>query len=181
VPGFPQAIEEATRLLELVESKGISEAAAREQAVKLLDTVEEARGFFVALLTGRSCLADEPSGWLLDALKERSEMADELLVKNLAMSSATRLTHTRKNDMEAAAGSALVASRSAKLIKTLRSQSLKAVLEELVQAVEAKLEESNSHGRDDASTNRFIAFLSRWSYDREQLETIKRESLAVLS
>jgi hypothetical protein len=140
--------------------------------------MDGARGFFVALLTGTSPIADEPPDWLIAAFFDREETAAELLVKNLAMSSATALSHRRSQDARAEEGSQLVARRSAHAIERFRSPVVKQYLGDLLAAVENRQSERTTASEAGAAVSLFHTFLSRWSYDSEQLQAIKSALLA---
>lgn len=127
-----------------------------EQLNELLSRQGSCRGFFVVLLTGESKLADQLPEYLLEALRKSSQVP-ELLVKNLVMSSTMELTHKRQGDLEKAAGSQLVAARSAAMISALKSDELRDKLIEMKSSIKL-------------GTGVFADFLRRWSYDQEQLQ-----------
>lgn len=122
----------------------------------LLASVPTCRAFFVVLLTGDSSISDAAPNWFLELMQD-SSIAQELLVKNLVMSSATRVSHLRHNDIKSAEGSALVAQRSQKLIHSLRSSEMKAHLLAM---------KSSLNSKDGI----FSDFASRCKYDPEQCD-----------
>ncbi|HEY9777304.1 MAG TPA: hypothetical protein V6C81_26310 [Planktothrix sp.] len=164
---FPQAIEKSNDLFNSTEHGQVTDEQAHDQAVQLLSNVEEARGFFVALLTGQSAIADAPPRWLIEAMREQINVVAELLAKNLVMSTATKLIHERKGDAAAAAGSQTVATRTAGIIKKLEAPGLQSALTQLSSAVDDRL------GEKDSPDSSWDAFLRKWGYDLEQLQAMK--------
>ena len=106
-------------------------------------------------------MADNPSEGVVNALKTSPEIVSELLVKNLAMSSAMSVTHRRNNDENMAKSSEKVAVRNGNLIKLtgleLSSQKLAALTQTII----------NNSGI-------YQAFLDKWEYDEEQKQTIQK-------
>jgi hypothetical protein len=96
------------------------------------------------------------------------EIVSELLVKNLAMSSAMVLTHRRRDDETMAKQSERVRERSRQLIASL---GLPEFAEKLAQLLVA------------AQTGEGIyqSFLDRWNYDPEQREAIAEAIAACAS
>ena len=85
----------------------------------------------------------------------------DLLVKNVAMSAAMKLTHLRNNDETAAAGSQTVNSRSLKLIQLLEMSEIQQELRDLESTIVK-------------GEGRYQEFLTKWGYDREQQKEIER-------
>jgi hypothetical protein len=169
--GFAQAIEKCGELLQSVEQGSMTKEQAGVEVSQLLSSMEEARGFFVALLTGTSDIADQPPDWLIDAFSARAEIVAELLAKNLAMSTATHLAHARKGDAAAATGSATVASRTHLIVERFDREPMHKALRGLGEAVDNRLSGDGTAGA--AGDSPWDAFLARWSYDQEQLQAIK--------
>ena len=129
------------------------------EIAELVQTQNGARGFFVSFLTGEWHLADAPSMAIIRALRSKPEAIAELLVKNLAMSTAMAITHQRAGNSEQAAGSTRVAKRTALLIE-------KVDLAE-VQIIVSQMQTSAISGQGE-----YVAFLEKWGYDAEQKEAI---------
>ena len=82
------------------------------------------RGFFVSYLTSEFAPADHPSQGVINALKATLNIVGELLVKNLAMSTAMVVAHKRNQDYENAAASQRVSRRTTNLIEQIQSDLL---------------------------------------------------------
>ena len=154
---FEEAIALTQSLLERLEQgreEGI-EAAVQ----KLTRTTPGARGFFVTYLTGDRHLADNPSQAVLRGLKSSPDIVAELLLKNLAMSSAMVVAHRRKSNEAMAKQSELVRERSGKLLQTLQFPSVPGLARELLNSART-------------GEGRYESFLGRWGYDAAQREAI---------
>jgi hypothetical protein len=95
----------------------------------------------------------------LNALKSSPEIISELLVKNLVMSSAMVIYHTRQNAPEMAEGSQRVRSRSLDLIKSLQLSSINSLVEQMRQSLTTK-------------EGDYQEFLQKWGYDEEQKQAM---------
>jgi hypothetical protein len=159
---FESAIEEAQSLLD---SGTLPEAEMIARTKTLLETEAGARGFFVVFLTGDSPLADQVPDWLLSLLATGPDLVAELLVKNLAMSTATALAHEAQGNREQADGSRQVAQRTTTILKALRHPPFGPVpvLERKTMAMFQTLKEEEGPYRN---------FLDRWGYDRNQRQAI---------
>lgn len=162
---FESAIEEAQNLLDTHAAGTLSEAEMIARTKALLETEAGARGFFVVFLTGDSSLADQPPDWLLSLLAQGPDLVAELLVKNLAMSTATALAHEAQGNPEQADGSRQVAQRTTAILKALRHPPFGPV-SALEQKTVAMLRTLNQeHGP-------YRSFLDRWGYDSNQRQAI---------
>ena len=117
--------------------------------------------FFVPYLTSDIALADNPSSGVIHGLKTAPEVVGELLVKNLAMSSAMAVTHRRNNDELNAQKSERVTRRTANLICSVNLDLVKEGLKKLQQTI--------ATGKGE-----YQDFLNRWGYDYEQQEIIQQ-------
>ena len=156
---FPNAIAETQDLLVKISAQQLSEQEITNVIANLVKTQPGARGFFVGYLTGDCPLADSPSSGVVAGLESAPGVVSDLLVKNVAMSTAMRLTHERNADTEAAGGSVKVTDRSIKLIELLQIPQLKQELDELASTIEQ-------------GKGKYQGFLTRWGYDQEQKQTI---------
>lgn len=156
---FPEAIEATQSLMNQIESGQINEAEIETKVTPLVKSKQGARGFFVAYLTSDLPLADNPSTGIISALKSAPHMVAELLVKNVAMSTAMAITHRRNHDEKTAKSSEIVACRSVNLIEKL---DLDLIREEL-----AKLQTTLAQGEGS-----YQGFLEKWGYDAKQKEMI---------
>ena len=165
---FSQAISVTQTLMEQIANQQLDESQVKEKITSIIKNKNGGRGFFVAYLTSDSTLADNPSEGVLNALKSSSSVICELLVKNLAMSSAMVIAHNRNNDMNSAQGSQQVCRRTTKLIQILES---KLIIDEL-----QKLQGNIQGEKGDYQT-----FLKRWNYDAEQQQAIQNAIFNVLN
>lgn len=159
---FPEAIEATQSIMSQIASGQISEAEIETKIASLVSSKQGARGFFVAYLTSDLSLADNPSVGIINGLKSAPDLVGELLVKNVAMSTAMAITHRRNQDEETGKSSDLVANRSINLIKKLDLDSLR---EELT-----KLQTTLTHGKGS-----YQQFLEKWGYDAEQQDMIEKK------
>ena len=158
---FQDAITTTQSLMAKMANDELSEVEIEQAIASIVSSKSGARGFFVPYLTSEVTLADNPSSGVINALKTAPEVVSELLVKNLAMSSAMAITHRRNNDESNAQGSERVALRTANLIRLVN---LDLVTEEL-----NKLKATIATGEGE-----YQEFLKRWNYDREQQEVIQQ-------
>jgi hypothetical protein len=86
---------------------------------------------------------------------------NELLVKNLAMSTAMVIYHRKQGDEENARGSERVQEKTGQLIKQLLSQSLAEKLQQLATSL-------------NTGQGEYQAFLERWGYDDCQRQAIAK-------
>jgi hypothetical protein len=158
---FEQAIAHSQELLLEISENNLSDQEMTTAIANLVSTENGARGFFVTFLTAQNFpLADQPNQALLTALGSSPAIVGELLVKNLAMATATEILHQRREDTEAAQGSQQVAQRTQTLINELSLPGLPEKLTELEQSLDGP--------------GPYEAFLQRWNYDQEQREAIRQ-------
>lgn len=156
---FQEAIALTQSLLDRLESEALSESELESALAQLVASENGARGFFVTYLTDDREFADRPHNAAIQALKSSPLIVAELLVKNLAMSTAMEITHQRHNDPEMATGSRRVQRRSAGLMERLANP-------EIHQKVNALL------ANIQTGTGEYQTFLERWEYDSQQKEAI---------
>lgn len=157
---FPKAISATQSLMERIDADKLSETEIQREISSLLNTKNGGRGFFVAYLTGDLPLADNPSLGILNGLKSSIEVSSELLVKNLAMSSAMAIVHARNNDSDNLKGSQKVCRRTGYLIQQLDSAMIREQLRKLQNTI-------------DTGEGEYLDFLNRWGYDNEQKKAIQ--------
>jgi hypothetical protein len=157
--------EEAINLTQIFLTKLKNDELAGDKILEfvsqLVQTPNGARGFFVTYLTAPEPICDDPHPEIINALQIYPEVAAELLVKNLAMSTAQQLYHQRRNDREMAASSAMVATRTTKIIQELNLPQIQVMCRELVAS-------------DLNGVGSYAEFLNRWGYDEEQKKAIDR-------
>ena len=152
---FEGAIELTQSLLSLIEADQLSEADIEQAVRSLVKTQNGARGFFVTYLTDDLPEADSPSPGVVEALRSAPEIVAELLVKNLAMSAAMVVYHSRHQSEEKAAGSARVQKRSRNLIQILQMPACQTLASQMLESLQ------NANGE-------YEEFFQRWGYDNEQ-------------
>ena len=164
---FPQAIALTQSLMEQIEAGKLSEDEIERQVASILKDKNGGRGFFVSYLTSDMPLADKPSTGIINGLKSSTELVSELLIKNLAMSSAMIITHNRNNDIDNVEGSQKVHRRTKNLLEQLNCQENK---EQLL-----KLQHTIKTGNGE-----YQSFLKRWNYDAEQQLAIEEAIVNLL-
>lgn len=163
---FEEAIDVTQSLLGKIKKNELPIAEIESTITALVKTQNGARGFFVAYLTGDNSFADHPTKEVINALKTSPEIVCELLVKNLAMSTATAIIHQRNDDQDMAQGSEQVRRRTRDLIKQLSCDTLASHLNQLKESIQQNQGE-------------YTDFLKRWKYDTEQREAIYQTLLSL--
>ena len=152
--------EEAIAYTEtLLSRKDLDDSQLESEISALVQTSNGARGFFVCFLTGEWQLADAPSSSVVRALQSDPNAIAELLVKNLAMSTAMAIFHRRAGNEEQAQGSDRVARRTSLLIEKV----------DLAEVRKISVQMQNSA---ITNTGEYSAFLEKWGYDAEQKTAI---------
>lgn len=157
---FEQAIALTQSLLTQIDQQALTPAAIEAAVAALVQTENGARGFFVTYLTDQRSPADFPHPAIVQALKTAPDQVADLLVKNLAMSSAMAVTHRRNQSEELAQGSDHVRSRTACLMQVLQMAAVTRQAKQLHQSL--------------TGVGEYSAFLDRWGYDAEQRQTIQQ-------
>lgn len=165
---FADAIELTQNFVTQLSNKQLEPQQITDFVAKLVATSEGARGFFVGYLTNEDSVVDEHQPGVLAGLGAQRQLVSDLLVKNLAMSTAQELHFQRQHQPDMAANSHLVAQRSQQLMVKLNWPEL---LEQC-----QKLEQSAAHEQGE-----YAEFLTRWGYDREQRQAIQRIMHVVFS
>ena len=158
---FDAAIDLTQLFLAQLKKNELSSAQILDFVSALIQTANGARGFFVTYLTAQDPICDEPQPEIITAIATHPEIAADLLVKNIAMSTAQQLYHQRRDDGEMMASSATVAARTTKMIQALNLPQIQAMLRELTNTIQT-------------GTGSYTEFLTRWGYDQEQKELIDR-------
>ncbi|MGK7904977.1 MAG: hypothetical protein AB4352_26950 [Hormoscilla sp.] len=156
---FEDAIALTQTLLAQLEQGKLSEPKIQNAIASLVSTLPGARGFFVTYLTDERPFADNPTPAVIEALRQNTGTISDLMVKNIAMSTAMSITHQRNQDEEMAASSQRVRSRSAKIIK-------------LLQLPEVQERSQQLYASATTGNGSYQEFLSRWGYDDEQRQAI---------
>jgi hypothetical protein len=134
-----------------------------------------ARGFFVHYLTGDeyTCAdSDDVPPPLVESLEGASAETIEIMLMNVAMSSATALAHVRAGHDEMAASSERTQARATILVAAMweRLPALQTAFAALSEAVASEfLVEAPPQPE---AVDEWVAFLARWQYDDEQTQRI---------
>jgi hypothetical protein len=158
---FDAAIDLTQLFLTQLKKNELTSAQILDFVSALIQTANGARGFFVTYLTAQDPICDEPQPEIIIAIAAYPEIAADLLVKNIAMSTAQQLYHHRRNDSEMMASSATVTARTTKMIKALNLPQIQAMFRELVSTIQT-------------GTGSYTEFLTRWGYDDEQKQSIDK-------
>ena len=156
---FENAIQKTQDLLTQIEF--LDANTITQKLTELVSTENGARGFFVTYLTSDLSYTEYPSLEVITALKTSPILVNELLVKNLAMSTAMVIYHRSQGDEENAQGSEKVQEKTGQLIKQLLSQSLAEKLQQLATSL-------------NTGQGEYQAFLERWGYDDCQRQAIAK-------
>ena len=164
---FPQSIQATQSLMNKIETEKLDESTIEKEISTIVNTKNGGRGFFVAYLTSDMSLADNPSSGVINGLKTATEIVNELLVKNLAMSSAIAIAHDRNHDIDNVKGSQKVTQRTSNIIRKMNLDTIDNELK--------KLQDTIAKGQGD-----YEDFLERWGYDLEQKQAIQQAISNVL-
>ena len=158
-PTFKEAMQASMIWCKSWENDEISDEVISDRIGELIKTVEGARGFFVVSLSIDCPLMDRLPDQLIFQLRSSGEIVVDLIVKNLAMSSAMIITH-RKNKDPQEIQSERIKIRCVELLKQLDSTQVKKRLDVLLEATKGS-------GID-------LKFLNKWGYNYEQINAISK-------
>lgn len=173
---FTQTIDKTNQLLELMETDGLEEAQVQSRTRELLDSLPSTRGFFVSLLTGDWSFNDRTPEPIIKALSSSPDTVNEVLTKNLVMSTCMEFTHNENDDLESANGSKKVQAKVVHIIGKVSSESLKVKLESMLSSIEAKL-----NTPDQPQELEYVQFLTKWNYSEKQLDLARAKITSVLA
>jgi hypothetical protein len=163
---FAAAIELTQQFVLQLQSQELTAEQVEKFVADLVETTEGARGFFVGYLTSNEAITDQLNADVVKGLAAHPEVVSDLLVKNLAMSTAQNLHFLREAQADMAANSATVAARSAQLITALQLPSCKEITLQILESIRT-------------GTGAYADFLVRWGYDTEQKQAIEAALLKV--
>ena len=158
---FEEAIALTRSFLAEMEQGSLSNSQIEQTIAALAASENGARGFFVTYLTDERSFADQPSDPIVQGLRSSPELVSELLVKNLAMSTAMILVHTRNQNLEMAQGSERVQRRTVQLIQLVKLAIVQTKLQTLSETI-------------TMNAGHYQRFLERWGYDIEQRDAIQQ-------
>ena len=156
-PTFKEAMQASIIWCKSWENEEISDEVISDRIGELIKTEEGARGFFVVSLSIDCPLMDRLPDALIFQLRSSGEIVVDLIVKNLAMSSAMIIIHRKNNDPQGFQ-SERIKIRCIELLKLLDSTQVKKRLDVLLEATKGK-------GTD-------LKFLNKWGYNDEQISAI---------
>jgi hypothetical protein len=156
---FDEAIDLTQSFLTQLKQNQLTSSQILDFVSELIQTANGARGFFVTYLTAPDPICDAPQPEIIAAIAAHPEIAADLLVKNVAMSTAQQLYHQRQNNAEMVSSSATVAARTTKIIHQLNLPQIQNMCRELVDTI-------------DTGSGSYAEFLTRWGYDDEQKQSI---------
>lgn len=155
-PSFEEAIAFTQQQLNQIEHS--TNVDPSPWIAPLVTTPNGARGFFVTYLTDPRPVLDDLLPSVAKALATSPDTVAELLVKNLAMSTAMEITHQRNGSPEQAAQSAQVQRRTTALIHHLE--------------MDALMHEAQALQQSLGGEGTYHTFLQRWGYDTVQKQAI---------
>ena len=156
-PTFKEAMQASIIWCKSWENDEISDEVISYLIGELIKTVEGARGFFVVSLSIDCPLMDRLPDALIFQLRSAGEIVVDLIVKNLAMSSAMIISHRMNKDPQEIQ-SERIKIRCIELLKLLDSTQVKKRLDVLLEA-------TKGNGTD-------LKFLKKWGYNDEQIKAI---------
>ncbi len=156
-PTFKQAMNATMIWCKSWENDEISDEVIADRISELIKTVEGARGFFVVSLSIDCPLMDRFPDALIFQLRSCGEIVVDLIVKNLAMSSAMVIAHRENSDPQEFQ-SERIKIRCIELLKLLDSNKVKKRLDVLLEA-------TKGNGKD-------LRFLNKWGYNNKQINAI---------
>jgi hypothetical protein len=156
---FDEAIALTQSFLKQLKNNELASNQILDFVTALVQTANGARGFFVTYLTAQDPICDRPHPDLIAALQTQPDLIADLLIKNIAMSTAQQLYHQRRNDLEMVTSSATVSTRTIEIIQQLKLPLIYEMCRELVKTIHT-------------GTGSYTEFLTRWGYDEEQKNSI---------
>ena len=164
-PSFEEAMNFTLLWCTAWEKGELSDEVLADRIAQLIETKDGARGFLVITLASDCPLMDRLPEPVIFKLWEGEELIIDLIVRNLAMSTAMSLHHKRTQNSDQEDGSKRVSARCTDLLRLLDPNSVKSRIEEMLKGIQGK-------GND-------AVFLEKWNYDKEQKEAIKSRITSV--
>ena len=138
----------------------LSEEVLADRVAELIKTKNGLRGFFAYALSDQDCyLLDKLPFSLLFKLQEAGNDVVEILVKNLIMSSAQIIVHSRENNLEYKSNSENISERCKCILRVLESKSV-------TKSVNTIIKDLDNLGNSFDNSNK---------YDDKQKEFIKKQ------
>ncbi len=159
---FAAAIELTQQFVQQLTQNQLSPAQITTFVQDLVATNEGARGFFVGYLTSDDDIVNQPTPEIAQGLQAHPEIVADLLVKNLAMSTAQSVHFQRDDQPAMASNSARVAERSLQLLQLLKLPLAQENCQQLSHSIQT-------------GTGNYVEFLERWGYDPYQKQAIQKQ------
>ncbi len=150
---FEAAIAYTEKLLR--DREKITDTEFKLTISNLIASSNGARGFLVIYMTEDWEIGELQMQSIIEAIKAVPIPASELIVKNLAMSTAMAIAHRRTGNEVQAQGSDRVAARSTKLIQFINLDEVKHIASQMRQSTQT-------------GEGAYAEFLNKWGYDAEQ-------------
>ena len=157
-PSFEEAIDLAILWCDLWEKEELSNEVLADKISDLISSKNGARAFFAVSLASNCPLMDRIPEEVVFKLNQSIEIVVDLIVKNLAMSTAMSIHHNRRKNNEVKESSEKVLLRCIDLLRLLDSKMVDLRVRKML---------DGTIGIGEDST-----FLKKWNYDEEQKEAI---------
>ncbi len=165
-PSFEEAMNISMHWCNAWENGELSDEVLADRVAKLLNTKYGLRGFFVTTLASDCPLLDRLPDALMMELRSGGEKVIDITVRNLAMSTAMAVVHSRNSNKVLQITSERITARCIEILRLLEPNAVKKRLETLLSA-------TNGKGEDD------ILFLQKWKYDHVQKLAIAKSIKSV--
>jgi hypothetical protein len=172
-----QAIADAMRFMAELEA-GEHAGQVKEKVSEFFNNDVTARGFMAALGTGNAQLSPEANQGLLDGLRANHEIAYDLLVKNIIMSSSAAVTHEENKETDLRVSSESVTARCVEIANQLHDANLSKKVEEVLGAIHQYETDPKSKGDSHAI---WFNFFERWGYEGRHVSAAKPHVMSILS
>ena len=159
-PTFEEAMHASIIWCKGWDNEEISDEVLAERVAELLRTNDGARGFFVTSLSSESPLMDRIPDPLIFQLRSAGGFVVELIVKNLAMSSAMCVYHKNNDNEFQRFQSNRIRNRCIELLRLLETSIVKTILENLLKGTQGE--------------GSYEIFFKRWGYNEQQKEAIAK-------
>jgi hypothetical protein len=193
---FEHAVHDSAQLLGQIEANRLQDSQITDSVAALVQSLAGARGFFVTYLTDESKIGETHPEPIVEGLSRSPEIVNDLIAKNLVMSSSMALTHERNGADDLLTGSQRVTRRCMSLAERLRSDNLQVNFDSMLAAIESLLAKRDD-GFDVESTlsaysfgvggkissemkAEYETFLHKWRYDSGQLKSARANVQTVL-
>lgn len=173
-----QAIAEAMRFIAEIEANKHQPADITNKISQFFADDVSSRGFMAALGTCSPKLTAEANEALLEGLRINHEIAYDLLVKNIIMSSSAAVTHEENKQTDLRVSSESVTARCVEIAGELNDTNLTRKVNEVLAAIHQYEEDPKSKGDSHAI---WFNFFERWGYEGRHVSAAKPHVMSILS